>query len=87
MAVEIDKAFAARVAAFCIGTRVKHDGPDPVSLFGKAFANWDGNAKITNKYGRPLGVFREKNDTFSTHSAESRHLRIARALTEIADPG
>jgi len=87
MASEIDKAFATRVTAFCLGERPAPSGQDPVTMFGKAFAYWDGRAKIIGKSGQPLEVFQARDGTFTTPRPETRYLRIARALTEIASYG
>lgn len=87
MAENIDPKFSARVAAFCLGVRAKNRGPDPVSMFGKAFTYWDGHAKIINKFGKDSDVLRAKDGTFVTLRPESRFLRITRALTEVASYG
>ncbi|MBL1436854.1 MAG: hypothetical protein COB08_011755 [Rhodobacteraceae bacterium] len=87
MADKANTAFAARVAAFCLGERAIPSAADPVAMFGKAFAYWDGLAGISDKFGQPLGVLRENDGTFTTAKPETRYLRIARALTEIAGYG
>ncbi len=87
MAESVDKAFAQRVADFCIGPKAQNARADPISEFGKAFTYWDGQAGILNKYGKPSPIWRGENNTFETARPETRNLRIMRALTEIASHG
>jgi len=87
MAVEIDKAFAARVAAFCLGERASNNGPEPVWKFGETFSNWDGHGEISDKSGKPIEVYRAEDGTFSTPRPETRFRRVSRALTEISSFG
>lgn len=83
MAANLDKAFAARVAAFCLGELGGFVEAETALQFGLAFTKWDGKAVFTGRGGQKSPISRLDDGSIATAIPEMRYNRLTGTFSEI----
>lgn len=83
MLSEPDKAFAGRIAAFCLGTRTQTQAAEKLRFFGPGFTDWDGQDRFLDQFGRPSPLYRKEDGTIATAIVEMEYNRARSAIAEM----